>query len=197
MKNRINNKNIKIEWIIWGMYVCLLIFISIFHEPWFDEAESWQIARCAPLKEIILEIPHYEGHPPLWHLILSIPAKLNMPYEISLKGVGIIFSSITTYFIVFKSPFKKIIRCVLPFTYFIFYQYGVVVRTYCVMGLVFMLMAVTFKKKEDHPFRFIISLLLLCFTSAYGIVIAAGIAIAWGIDIISENGLIESIKKHP
>jgi len=41
-----------------------------FHEPWFDEVQAWMIARCATIKELLTVIPHYEGHPPLWHMIL-------------------------------------------------------------------------------------------------------------------------------
>ena len=61
----------------------------VFHEPWFDEAQSWAIARSGTIKEILFEIPHYEGHPPLWHLILVPFAKLGAPYELSLAAVNI------------------------------------------------------------------------------------------------------------
>lgn len=50
------------------MYCVLHLFMTLFHEPWYDEAEAWQIARCASIKDILFTIPHYEGHPPLWHL---------------------------------------------------------------------------------------------------------------------------------
>jgi len=52
---------------------CISLFLALFprfHEPWFDEAQAWQIAKCASLKDILFTIPHYEGHTPLWHLIL-------------------------------------------------------------------------------------------------------------------------------
>ena len=67
--------------IIYLLGVCT---VSFFHEPWFDEAQAWAIARSGSLKEILFEIPHYEGHPPLWHLILVPFAKLGAPYELSL-----------------------------------------------------------------------------------------------------------------
>ena len=188
-------KFFKIEYIVLFAFIVLQVTIGIFHEPWFDEAESWQIARCAGYKELIFSVPHYEGHPPLWHLLLSIPAKLGLPYEISLKTVGILFNSISVYLLLFKSPFKKWIRCLLPFTYFFFYQYGIVVRTYCVMILAIMLIMITFKDKDSHPFRFVLSIILLCFTTAFGLAIGAGLAIAWLIDIISEIGLKTFFKK--
>lgn len=50
------------------IYCALHLALTVFHEPWYDEAEAWQIARCASIKDILFTIPHYEGHPPLWHL---------------------------------------------------------------------------------------------------------------------------------
>ena len=47
------------------------LLMGLVHEPWYDEAVAWQIARSASVKDILFEIPHYEGHPPLWHLILA------------------------------------------------------------------------------------------------------------------------------
>ena len=78
-----NSKSMGIRWLHVGVVIlyCVLHFvIGHYHEPWFDEAQAWQIAKCASIKEILFKIPHYEGHPPLWHLILAIPAKLGVPY---------------------------------------------------------------------------------------------------------------------
>ena len=67
------------EWIAFALYVALLCIVASFHEPWFDEAQSWQIARVASLRDILFSIPHYEGHPPLWHLLLALPARQRHP----------------------------------------------------------------------------------------------------------------------
>ena len=62
------------------------------------------------------------------------------------------------------------------------------------MGLALVLLAVEFKNRKEHPFRFGFLLLLLCLTTAYGIVIAGGIALAWTIEILREKGLLGAIK---
>ena len=86
-------------------YAVSYICISFVHEPWFDEAVAWQIARCATIKDILFEIPHYEGHPPLWYLILVPFAKLGAPYELSLSFVSLIFAGAACCLIIWKSPF--------------------------------------------------------------------------------------------
>ena len=105
MKTGINEKNKIIEWIVFVLFVISFIIISFFHEPWFDEAEAWQIARCASIKELLFEIPHIEGHPSLWHLILCIPAKCGFPYELSLTVISCLITAMSCWMILFKSPF--------------------------------------------------------------------------------------------
>ena len=67
--------------------LCLLLFVVlaliglVSHEITYDEAQSWQIARTAPWKDILLLVPMYEGHPPFWHLLLAGPAKLGASWH--------------------------------------------------------------------------------------------------------------------
>ena len=202
IKNR-KHSNSFINYIIGGnkleigvilFFAISYIVVTIFHEPWFDEAQAWQIARCASLKDILFTIPHYEGHPALWHLLLFIPAKLGLPFEISLKVIGGLLILLCVYLVEYKSPFKRWFKLLLPFTFFFFYQYGVIVRPYSLLLVLVILAAMFFKGKNDKPFRFVVVLIAMCCTSALGIIIAGGIAISWVIDIISEQGIKETMK---
>ena len=111
----------KAELIVFLAYILGVIIIGIFHEPWFDESQAWSIARSAPFNDMIFKIPHYEGHPPLWYLMLAPFAKLGAPFEISLKAVNLAVCAAAVWVILYKSPFPKIVRCVIPFTFFFFY----------------------------------------------------------------------------
>lgn len=177
------------------MYIIIMVVIMKFHEPWYDEAQAWLIARDASLKEILFVLPHYEGHPPIWHLVLLPFAKFGAPFEFSLKLVSLTFCSIAMGLFIFKSPFQRIARITVPFTYFFFYQYGVISRPYCILMLGFILSAMFYKTKDIKPLRFIISLGILCSASAYGIIISAGIAIVWLIEVFYKNLSLTSIKK--
>lgn len=156
------------------------------HEPWFDEALAWLIARDSSLSEILFTAPHYEGHPSLWHLVLMPFAKLGAPYELSLGLVSLIFSGIAMALFIYKAPFKRIIRLLMPFTYFMFYQFGVVSRPYCMMMLAFIMVALTYGKKDICPGRFVLSLWFLCLTGAYGLVVAGGICIVWIVEMLRK-----------
>ena len=84
------------------------------------------------------------------------------------------FSVPVVYLLLFKSPFPKVIRCLIPFTYFFFFQYGIVARPYCMMVLAMVLLASMYRERESKPVRFTLCLAFLCATSAFGVAIAGG-----------------------
>lgn len=186
-------KGRKLEIFVLALYCVLHCVMGIFHEPWFDEAQAWNIARDASLSEVLFEVPHYEGHPALWHLILMPFAKLGLPYEMSLCFVSLVFAGLAVYFLLFKSPFPRIVKITLPFTYFMFYQYGVISRPYCIMVLASCLLAMSYANRNEKPGRYVWCLVLMCMTSAYGIVISGGLAIVWVVEIVREKVSIRNV----
>lgn len=169
------------------IYAAAHLCMALVHEPFFDEAEGWQIARSASLKTLLLETTHYEGHPPLWHLILMPLAKAGAPYELSLTLVSLAFMGTAVFLILWYAPFPRLVRLLLPFTYFFFYQYGVISRVYCVMTLAFVLLAMTYGRRNERPGRYVAVLILMCVTLAYGLIIAGGLAIVWLWEIGNED----------
>ena len=164
---------------------CLVLFVVsaligfCSHELTYDEAQAWQIAKTASWKDIVTLIPVYEGHPPFWHLLLAVPAKLNMEWRVIYPLVGLGGMITCAVLILFASPFPKWVRCLLPFNYFLFYQYGIIVRPYGLMVVIMLLLALIFPQKEKHPVWFVGLLASLCACHIYGIAIAGGITLAW------------------
>ncbi|MCR5205810.1 MAG: hypothetical protein K6E47_12205 [Lachnospiraceae bacterium] len=62
------------------------------------------------------------------------------------------------------------------------------------MMLAFVIAAMTYSKRNECPERFVLSLWFLCLTSAYGIVIAGGICIAWLIEMCRKTYDKSSLK---
>ena len=123
------------EIIAFTAFIILSVVMFIFHEPWYDEIQAWMVATDASIGEMIFTLPHYEGHPPFWTLILAIFAKTGVPMEIGLRIPNLIFVGLAAFLVIFKAPFKKWIRCMVPFSYFLFYQYTVICRPYSMMFL--------------------------------------------------------------
>lgn len=184
-------ENAKVHWpefLILCAYVFLLSVFMYFHEPWYDEAQAWLIARDASWKDIFFLIPHYEGHPPLWYLILAVFAKAGANFDLTIKILTLVINAFAMAFLLFRAPFPRFVRHLLPFTYFLFYQHGVICRPYSLLLLGFLLAADFWHTKDEKPFRFTASLMLMCASSAYGIIFAGGITIVW---------LLELYKKQP
>ena len=179
--------NKRAEWLAFALFTVLYILIAIFHEPMYDEAQAWLIARDASWRELIFEIPHYEGHPPFWHMILAVFAKNGVPFEIGLRIPGALFCFTAVWLLIFRSPFPKAVKCLLPFTYYIFFRYSIVVRPYCMTMLGLFLVAMTYGTKDKKPFRHMAALMLLCASSAYGMAFAAGICIVWLIELFTQK----------
>lgn len=185
----------KAEIIAFFCYIAGISFVGYFHEPWFDEAQAWQIARCATLKEILFTIPHYEGHPQLWHLLLMPFARAGAPFELTIFLVNAAFCVSAVGLILWKSPFPKIVRCWIPFTFFYFYQYGVLSRPYSMMMLAFCFAALAYPKRDQKPVWYILALSFLCMTSAYGVVIAGGLCLVWVFEILKEYRCTRAWRK--
>ena len=161
------------------LYIFLLCVVSYYHEPWHDEGQAWLIARDDSIWHLITVTTHYEGHPPLWHFILMLFAKIGVPFELGIKSINIVFCSIAMWLLICKSPLPFYIRYLLPFTYFFFYQYGVVNRTYSLVMLAVMFAAYYYPSKERHPYKLALALSALCGSMAYGSMLALGIALSW------------------
>lgn len=168
---------------IWLLYVFLLCFVSYYHEPWHDEGQAWLIARDDSFWHLITYTTHLEGHPPLWHLCLMPFAKLGIAFEIGLKSVNIFFCALAMWFLIIKSPLAWYWRFFLPFTYFFFYQYGVINRTYSLLMFAMMLAAYYYPSRRKRPLSLALALVLLSGSQAYGMMIACGIALAWFLDV--------------
>src|SRR5574344_2267888 len=173
--------------IIWILYVFLLCFISYYHEPWHDEGQAWLIARDDSLWHLITYTTHLEGHPPIWHLILMPFAKLGVPFELGIKAVNISFCASAMWLLIIKSPLAWYWRFFLPFSYFFFYQFGVINRTYSLLMFAMMLAAYFYPQKNNNPLQLVGALILLSGSQAYGMMIACGVACAWFVDIVCDT----------
>lgn len=180
-------KNTRIpEWVTFIGFLVLSVIMFVYHEPWYDEIQAWMVASDASIGEMIWTLPHYEGHPPVWTLILALFAKTGVPMEIGLRIPTLLFSGIAAFLVIFKAPFHKWIRCLIPFTYFLFYQYTVICRPYSLMFLGFVLAAFFYKERNRKPIRYLIALYLLCVSSAYGILFAGVLCVIWTVEIVGE-----------
>ena len=182
-----------------GLFIILWMFGCYVHEPWYDELHAWLIAKDAPLGEIVFFLPHIEGHPPFFHLLLALPAKLGIAWQWGLR-IGNLCSIAAAYLLIFKSPFPRWIRVTLPFSFFLFYQFSVIARPYSILMLLLFLLAYYFPQKDKRPGLFTSLLGGLCACHLLGLVIACGITLAWLFEIKASQPwgqFFKNLRKDP
>lgn len=184
--------DIKKNWLLHLIFLIYVvsIFVLIFrHEQWADEAQAWLLARDSSLFGLLFKNLHYEGHPPLWYLILMIPSRL-FPYRaISIISVSIAIAGV--YIFLHYSSFPKVIKSVLPFSYYIFYQYAVIARSYVLLPILLFLIATVYRDKTNKIYRFTILLCLLANVSVYSLLIAVSIMFIHLIDLVKMRSELD------
>src|ERR1700726_2155739 len=102
------------------------------HEPWADEGHSWLLARDAGLWRLWSTLLHYEGTPGLWQTLLHISIQLGLPYS-ALNFISMAAGTGAAWLGMSYAPWPLFIRVALPFTYYLFYQYAVIARSYALL----------------------------------------------------------------
>ena len=180
-------------WIIL-CFIVLSLVVGGKHEAWADEAHAWLIARDTSFYTLFFKYLHTDGHPALWHLILKFFQCIGFKYE-NIYLISTLFSSIGVSIFLFKSKFKWYIKLLLPFSYFVFYQYTVVARGYCLILLLLSCIASFWDKRIDKCYLFSFFLVLLLSSEAYTFFLAGMIYLIYIYDYIKIRMGDKSNKK--
>ena len=171
-------KNRKIFSVI-GKIMIILVFAAITittakaHEPWSDEAQSFLIAKDSSFKEIFTQAK-YEGTTPLWFLIIKFFLLIGGSYE-TFFILPIFFSILGVIILEFKVKAPWYIKLLLPFTYFILFQYSVVARSYCMLFPALMWIASVYRDRGEHLISYCLALLFLMSICSFSMVIASSL----------------------
>lgn len=92
------------------------------HEPWLDEYQAVQIAVQAPDLETLFAWLRYEGHPPLYYLILRGLAHWMDPLA-TLPVAALIFAALVQPAILFASPFTRAERLLIAAGEFVLFEF--------------------------------------------------------------------------
>jgi len=131
-KKQLNNL---ILWIVFVVYIIVAGFGMLHHELWGDEIHSWNIAKASGSFVDLISNTRYEGHPPLWYIILWTISKFTHDPEY-IQLIHFVIACLLVFLILFFSPFPISIKTLIPFGYFFLFEYSVLSRNYAV-GILF------------------------------------------------------------
>jgi hypothetical protein len=163
---------------VWLAYIIMLAITVPWHEPWNDEAQAWLLSRDLSLPQLLLHGLRYESHPPLWYLILWIPTHLHIGYFI-FCWISAAIAAAGIYVLLRLSPFPFYLRAVLPFTFYLAYQYSVVARSYVLFPLLCFLVAHAYCQAKPRPVLLAVFVALLANVSVHGTLVACLFAAAY------------------
>jgi hypothetical protein len=163
------------------LYGALVAWAIPHHEPWADEAQAWQIARTLPLGQIF-PVLSYEGHPGLWYLCLWALCRLHVSYA-GMRCLAAAIGFLGVAVLVTASPFPRFIKLLLPFTFYLAFQYAIVARSYVLVPLLLFLCAYFWPQRLQRPLTIALCLGLLANVALHAAVISGGLAIVYLIDL--------------
>ena len=164
-----------------SLYTALLVYIIPRHEPWSDEAQSWELAKSLSLKELFGTYIHYEASPGLWHSLLWLLAKAHVSYS-GMHWFTAAIALAAMVLLTTRAPFPLGLRLLLPFTYFFAFQYTVVARNYALYPVLLFALAWQWPQRRQRPLPVVLLIGLLGNVSAHGLVVSIGLVLVLAIE---------------
>lgn len=173
MSDKKLEKNMLLYGVIFAVYAVLTFIGAVNHELWFDEAQAWVIARDNTISGIFRQIG-YEGHPPLWYMILYIPSHLGLPCTV-MPYISWFITAIAGALIMFKAPFHIVTKAAVLFSGGFLFLNSVMSRVYCLINLFIVLIVLVYPNRKKYPvlYGFLIALLAnthICVSGFIGII---------------------------
>lgn len=155
-------------------FISFLVF-SLFgilqHEMWRDELQAWMLSRDSSSLVELYQNMQYEGHPALWHLLLFILSQLT--HDPVIMQIAHWFISVSIAYLILKfSPFPIFQKFLLTFSYFIFFEYTFVSRSYNLAILFAFLFCIFIGQRRTPYFAIFTVLALMANTTAYGFLLS-------------------------
>ncbi|KAA9324941.1 hypothetical protein [Adhaeribacter soli] len=161
------------------------------HEMWFDETESWLIARDSNSLGELLVNKQFESHPNLWYFILYGITRFSHNVYL-MQVLHVVLATGAVFLFLRYATFPFFTRVLFCLGYFIFYEYSVITRLYA-LGLLLLFGACAL-----YPYRYKYWLwfcLLLCLAAQanlFAAMIAGGIVLICFFEYLkpTENKLL-------
>jgi hypothetical protein len=160
-------------WAVFILYAAVLAVGCIRHELWGDELHSWNLAKASGSFAELIANRRYEGHPPLWHLLLwTITHFTHDVRYMQLLQWSIAVA--TVYLLLFYSPIPTRMRVLIPFGYYFLWEYGVFSRNYTIAVLLAFGVCMLLLRKKFRGWIFVYygMLFLLSNTHLLGVLLA-------------------------
>ena len=153
--------------LLFGLFVIVNTVRMFRHVMWRDEFQAFMLAAASSTPLDLFAKLKYEGHPGLWHLVLWVITRFTA--DPLWMQVAQLLIALGIWVLVWRvSPFTKIEKFLLVLSYYLFWEYFVVSRSYGLGVLLgFGFIALQTKRPEQRFWPWVL-LGLLANTSVFG-----------------------------
>src|SRR5262249_9628534 len=130
---------IRITAIVSGALFVLLMVVNVIrtlhHAMWRDEMQIFMLALYSSSPWSVLLKLKYEAHPALWHILVWGVTRLTSdPMWMQVLHIGLAVGVWTIIY--WWSPFSRLEKILLLLSYFLFWEYFVISRSYVLIALI-------------------------------------------------------------
>lgn len=137
-----------------------------------------------------------QGHPYTWNAILYFISHFITQNPESMKAVHLAISTISVFLILKYAPFNKIIKVMLVFGYFFFYEYSIISRNYALGVLCIVIFCILYKNKYKNILPIAIVLFFMGQANAYSFIISIALFLSLVIEFILDRKYVaKNIRK--
>lgn len=188
----IANKNVSppariILWLTLGVYIFVACYTMLHHEPWGDELHSWNLAKGSNTFPDLIQNRKYEGHPPVWHIILWLISRFtHNPLYMQLVHVVIAISAV--FLLLFYSPFSTVVKVLIPFGYYFIFEYAILSRNY-IPGVWagFLICIILTKQFRLKVLLYYVLLMVMSYTHLFAMVLAGSLHVYFIMSVMEDK----------
>ncbi|MGC4036818.1 MAG: hypothetical protein QM764_12735 [Chitinophagaceae bacterium] len=160
-------------WATFFLYVIISGFVMLHHEMWGDEIHSWNIAKGSNSLTDLLHNIRYEGHPPLWYVIIWTISKFTHNL-LAVQTIHWMIATASIMMILFMSPLPLSSKLLIPFGYYFLFEYAILSRNYAAgILLALVICSILYKNFRYKEAIYYVLIFLLSNTHLIGILLAA------------------------
>jgi len=196
-KNKTNLFNNAYPYIVTVIFLTLSILLILRHELWRDELISWHFgSETASFSEFIKTVDMNGNNTYAWFAILYFISHFITQNPESMKIIHLAISTASVFLILKYAPFNKIIRVMLVFGYFFFYEYSIISRNYVLGVLCIVIFCILYKNKYNNILPIAIVLFFMGQSSILSFIISIALFLMLAIEfIIDRKYITKNIKK--
>jgi hypothetical protein len=177
-----------------AIFVLLTLITVHLHEPWSDEANSWLLGRDTSLYTLWTRLMHYEGTPGLWQTLLHVLIKAGLPYD-GMNYFSGALGCAGAWVFIRQAPLPLTVRLAMPFTFYIFFQYSVIARSYCLLPVLLFLCGWIYPRAAEKLGLIVLLLCLMAGVSVHGMIISGAIWLSIHFDLLRQWRTLETTAR--